>query len=71
MAARIPRADKDQMRARAEDILAMHKEMIKQIEDYAAQTEVEEYKDFWKELIGANNRITVRLSRYMVTKCNR
>ncbi|HNX92340.1 MAG TPA: hypothetical protein PKI17_02355 [Syntrophomonas sp.] len=71
MAARIARADKDKMRAQTEEILAMHKQMIEKIEFYAAQAEVEEYMNFWQELLGNNRRLIGQLSRYMVTKCNR
>lgn len=71
MVARIARVDKDKMRAQTEEILAMHKQMIERIEFYAAQAEVEEYMNFWHDLLGNNRRIMSHLSRYMVTKCNR
>lgn len=67
----IARIDKDKMRFQTEEILALHKQMLEKIEIYAAQAQVEEYKNFWQELINNNRRIIGQLSRYMVTKCNR
>lgn len=71
MAARIARADKNEMRARIEEILTLYKDINEKIESYTAQVGVEEYKNFWQELMNDNRRITGQISRYMVTKCNR
>lgn len=71
MTARIARVDKDQMRAQIEEILTMQKALVEKIEFYASQTEVEEYRTFWQDLINNNHRIIGQVSRYMVMKCNR
>ncbi|HPF19812.1 MAG TPA: hypothetical protein PLC88_00570 [Syntrophomonas sp.] len=71
MAVRIARADKNEMRARIEEVLVQYKDLHAKIAAYATQTEVEEYQDFWRQCLQENRRITERLSRYMVIKCNR
>ncbi len=71
MAARIARTDKNEMRARIEEVLKMYKDINGKIETYAAQAEVEEYKKFWQELMHDTRRMTDQISRYMVMKCNR
>lgn len=68
---KIDRQQKNQMRARIEDILKLQKDIDKKIDEYAAQTEPAEYKKFWQELKTINLETIQKVSRYMVTKCNR
>lgn len=69
--ARIPRPDKDRMRAQLEEVLHQQKSLMEKIEAFLLQTEVPDYQVFWRELKTSHNELNHRISRYMVRKCNR
>ncbi len=68
---RIPRPDKDRMRAQLEEVLRLQKSLVEKIGAFSQQTEVGEYKVFWGELKTSHNELNNKVSRYMVRKCNR
>ncbi|WP_073088980.1 hypothetical protein [Thermosyntropha lipolytica] len=68
---KISREEKNRMRLKLEEIVSMMKEMEKKIIVFNENTETEEYRKFWQELL-ENNRSTVRkVTNFMVRKCNR
>jgi len=69
--ARIPRPDKDRMRAQLEEILRLQKSLVEKIELFEPQTEVNDYQVFWRDLKNSHKDLNQRVSRYMVRKCNR
>lgn len=69
--ARIARPIKNKMRAHLEEVLQIQNELLKKIETYAQQIEVEEYAVFLRDL-GKNHRdMNRKVYNYMVRKCNR
>lgn len=68
---KISREEKNQMRLKLEEVVSMMKEMEKKIAVFSENTQAEEYRKFWQELL-ENNRSTVRkVTNFMVRKCNR
>jgi len=71
MAERIERPQKNKMRAQLEDIAAIYRQAEEKMEGYERETEVAEYKRYWREMIAQHHGRLENLSRYMVVKCNR
>lgn len=71
MAVRIDRVQKNLMRTRLEDVLAVHKDLEERIDTYLNDTEHEEYRQFWEQLAGGNRENIRVVSGFMVRKCNR
>lgn len=71
MDVKVERRQKNIMRSRLEEILVIQKDLNEKAETYLADTEPEEYRRFWQELIDKNNENIQVLSGYMVRKCNR
>lgn len=67
----IPRPDKNRMRAQLEEVLRLQKQLLEKIELFAPQTEIDEYQMFWRDLKSSYNELNLKISRYMVRKCNR
>lgn len=68
---KISREEKNRMRIKLEEVVSMMKEMEKKMVVFNENTEAEEYRKFWEELL-ENNRSTVRkVTNFMVRKCNR
>lgn len=68
---RIDRSDKNQMRAKLEEVLQIQKDLVKKIEKYEQAIEVPEYKEFWRDLSKCHNDLNRKVYNYMVRKCNR
>jgi len=71
MAERIDRNQKNRMRAQLEEVAAAYRLAEEKMEAYSRETEVTEYRRFWRELISDHHQRLENLSRYMVVKCNR
>lgn len=71
MAERIDRNQKNRMRAQLEEVAAAYRLAEEKMEAYFRETEVAEYRRFWRELIADHHQRLENLSRYMVVKCNR
>ncbi|NLW90926.1 MAG: hypothetical protein GXY34_04930 [Syntrophomonadaceae bacterium] len=71
MAERIDRGQKNKMRAQLEEIAAFYREAEEKMGQYERETEVGEYKRYWRELIADHHGRLENLSRYMVIRCNR
>ncbi len=69
--ARTAKGDKKAMRTQLEKVLEIQTELGKRMDAYQRETEVEEYYRFWDEIRRKNDEMRQRVSRYMVTKCNR
>lgn len=68
---KISREEKNRMRVKLEEVISLMKEMEKKITVFNENTEAEEYRKLWQELL-ENNRSTVRkVTNFMVRKCNR
>lgn len=68
---KISREEKNRMRVKLEETISLMKEIEKKITVFNENTEAEEYRKFWQELL-ENNRSTVRkVANFMVRKCNR
>jgi len=71
MSERIDRIQKNKMRAQLEDIAAAYRLVEEKMEGCLRETEVPEYRRYWRELIADHHQRLENLSRYMVVKCNR
>lgn len=71
MAERIDRILKNKMRAQLEEIADIYRLAEEKMEQYERETEIGEYKRYWRELITDHHGRLEDLSRYMVIKCNR
>ena len=68
---KIERGQKNMMREKLEDFLAAQKDLDQLISLYEEGTPNEEYRQFWQEIKEKNLENMKRVSRFMVTKCNR
>jgi len=59
------------MRAQLEDIAAMYRVAEEKMTEYQRDSEIGEYKRYWRELIADHHGRLENLSRYMVIRCNR
>lgn len=68
---RIPRPDKDRMRAQLEEVLRQQKAWMEKIAAFQMETKVPDYQAFWADLNNSYVELNNKISRYMVRKCNR
>ncbi|CFX09740.1 Uncharacterized [Syntrophomonas zehnderi OL-4] len=71
MNTRIPRPDKDRMRAQLEEVLRQQKAWMEKIEAFQMETKAPDYQAFWADLNNSYVELNNKISRYMVRKCNR
>lgn len=67
----IDRPVKDAMRARLEQLLQEYQELGILISRYRQETGCGEYQRFWNEIRGDHDALIQKVSKYMLTRCNR
>lgn len=68
---KIDRSIKNAMRGRLEQLVQGYQELGILISQYRQETDREEYRQFWNEIQGNHDALIQKVSRYMLTRCNR
>jgi hypothetical protein len=68
---KINRQQKNAMRVQLEQVLKMQRKLDKEINTFQKDCEVDEYRNFWQEIKKQNKENILKVSRFMVRKCNR
>jgi len=68
---RVSRQEKNLMRGQLEKVLEYHQSLDRCLDDFQQTASHPEYQRFWQELQENNQERIQKVSRYMVTKCNR
>lgn len=68
---KIDRSVKNAMRTRLEQLVREYQQLGKVISQYRQETDHEAYQQFWNEVQGDHDALIQKVSRYMLTHCNR